>query len=162
LVKLHKSGIIIRGLISPPIFENGKKTGIALQDLETGEIKPAARLREEVGSGLFTQKWQFDTEVMKWGDEVLSIACPCNLLVIDEVGPLELERGEGWQNAIRQLDERRFNFALVVIRPALLKTALSRWPDAQVFEVNRKNQDPLSDKLLAVFKSEPSFGNFNP
>jgi hypothetical protein len=53
------------------------------------------------------------------------------------VGPLELEEGYGYQEALRLLDEGRYRAALVVVRPALLALARVRWPQAQVLDLER-------------------------
>ena len=37
-----------------------------------------------------------DAEVLAWGTRILQQATPCDLLVVDELGPLKFERGEGW------------------------------------------------------------------
>lgn len=138
----------VRGLLSPPIEGPEGKTGIDLVNLETGETRRSAELRQSTGQGLFTQKWQFDASVMGWGNEILRDACPCDLLVIDELGPLEFERAEGWQNGLKQLDSREFKAALVVVRPSLLPIATSRWPDAKVKQVTRQNQTDILAELF--------------
>ena len=60
--------------------------------------------------------------------------------MIDELGPLELEEGHGYQEALRLLDEERYHTALVVVRPALLPLACLRWPDAQVYSLEGESQ----------------------
>jgi len=54
------------------------------------------------------------------------------LLIIDELGPLELVRSAGYTEALKLLDEERYKDAIVVIRPSLLALAQERWPHAEV------------------------------
>src|SRR4030043_156033 len=44
------------------------------------------------------------------------------LLIVDELGPLELELGQGLVAALAVLNEGAFSLALVVVRPELLDT----------------------------------------
>lgn len=154
LEQLKKHPLSIQGLLSLPVEGPEGKTGIDLVDFKTGENRHLAHLRKTAGEGVFTQKWQFDSCVVEWGNLVLANACPCDLLVIDELGPLELERGEGWLNGLEALEKRNFNNAVVVIRPSLLELAKIRWSKARVFEVDRSNQSQVLEKLLNVIKSE--------
>lgn len=57
-----------------------------------------------------------------------------DLLVIDELGPLEFCRREGLSESFAAIGRGRFRLAVVVIRPELITAALARWPGAQVIE----------------------------
>ncbi len=48
---------------------------------------------------------------------------PCDLLVIDELGPLEFNLKVGWLSALDVVKTGQFSLALVVIRPELLEPA---------------------------------------
>lgn len=125
------------GVLSPPVFDSGRKVGISLLNLATGESRLLARRREadaEAVGGVVTTEWAFDPAVLAWGDDVLRETGACDLLVVDELGPLELERGEGWQSALPLIDRGAYRAALVVVRPRLLDAALARWPRAAVLD----------------------------
>ncbi|NLH07638.1 MAG: DUF2478 domain-containing protein [Chloroflexi bacterium] len=125
-----RRGWSVRGLLSPPVFEHGQKIAINLVDLAT---RP--RAASEPASPHATADWSFDPAVLAWGDGVLRAIGPCDVLIIDELGPLEFERGQGWVSAFPLLDARRYRLALVVVRPALLDAAQARWPGATVLDV---------------------------
>lgn len=132
-----RRGWSVRGLLSPPVFEHGQKIAINLVDLATRERRVLARPRaaSEPASPHATADWSFDPAVLAWGDGVLSAIGPCDVLIVDELGPLEFERGQGWVSAFPLLDARRYRLALVVVRPALLDAAQARWPGATVLDV---------------------------
>jgi nucleoside-triphosphatase THEP1 len=65
--------------------------------------------------------FRFDPEVFERGARVLAHATPCDLLVVDELGPIELLGGRGWANALEVLRPGNFGTALVVCRPELLE-----------------------------------------
>jgi hypothetical protein len=70
--------------------------------------------------------------------------------VVDELGPLEIERGEGWQKAFDVLRGNDFTLALVVVRPELLERAQRKLPSGSttVVTVEMDNRDDLPDLLL--------------
>lgn len=125
------------GLLSLALFEDGIKNGIGLVNLATGEQRQLARLRlasDGEQAGVTTKRWRFDPDTLAWGDSVLRAITETDLLVIDEIGPLELEQGAGWQSALMLLDaDQCYRMACIVVRPGLLPSALSRWPHALVF-----------------------------
>jgi nucleoside-triphosphatase THEP1 len=137
-----------RGVISPARMEgNGNnlyKIGIDLLDLSSGErFQLAQRIPDDAGSNtgkngeVMTKRWAFDPQVLALGSRILAKSVPCDLLVVDELGPLEFERGEGWVEGLAALDSGLYRVALVVIRPELLEVARSRWHSAQVIFASR-------------------------
>jgi len=135
---IRTQGHTVSGLLSPALFDDGTKTGIALLNLSTGEQRQLARLRtgDSAPAGIATRRWAFDSDVLAWGDSILRAMPSTYLLVIDELGPLELEQGAGWQSALPLLDSgEQYEMACVVIRPSLVPVAWARWPHAVVFTV---------------------------
>ena len=57
------------------------------------------------------------------------------LLIIDELGPLEFVDKGGLQKAFEILDSNRYEKAIVVVRPSLLDQATSIWPSAEVIHI---------------------------
>lgn len=115
------AGWSVGGLLSPAIFKDGLKTGILVQDLQTGESRPLAKVATfATHSTAFTLplgQWLFDPTVVDWGNQVLQSRQACDLFIVDELGPLEFFRGEGWVNAFDALRQVRYRVGVVVIRP---------------------------------------------
>ncbi len=109
----------VGGLLTPAIFTGGAKTGILAENLKTGETRPLASLVQSASFDLPLGKWYFDRSVIAWGNRVLRDSLPCDLLIIDEYGPLELLRHEGWWASVDVLSRKEFRAALVVVRPEL-------------------------------------------
>lgn len=131
-----KQKIDVAGVISPAEFKGDDKVGIGVIDLRSGERHSLAVLRRAGAAGISTIRWNFDSEILEWGNQVLASAVPCDLLIVDELGPLEFDRGEGWLAGLRILDSEDYKAGLVVIRPELLDKALQRWPAAWVLKIN--------------------------
>lgn len=131
------AGLDAAGLISPAVFEGERKVGIEVRDIRTGHSHRLARVNEGAASaGLSTPGWIFDEGVMAWGNTVLQATTPCDLLIVDELGPLEWEQGRGWLAGLAAADTEAYNWAVVVVRPELLPLALARWPHAGVIELD--------------------------
>lgn len=127
----------VAGVLSPAVFEDGHKVAIDLVDLTSGTRRRLAAPRRGEGEGETTERWRFDPETVAWGNEVLRRTAgePHYVLVVDELGPLEFQRGAGLLAGLEALDDRRGGVAIVVVRPSLLTHATERWPDALVIDV---------------------------
>jgi len=86
-----------------------------------------------------TPRWEFDPEALDWANAALAEAAVGDLLVIDELGPLEFFQGKGLTAGLARLDAGDYKVACVVIRSALLPNALQRWPHAIVVNGSAKN-----------------------
>ncbi len=126
------SGMNVKGILSPGIYKGNNKIGIGVQAIATGEMHQLAELRKGEIEGLSTPRWRFHPTSMTWANDVIREADNCELLIIDEIGPLELLQGRGLTSGIERLDNRQYKAACVVIRPSLIPTALQRWPHAKV------------------------------
>ena len=138
LVKLAKTqGLVVKGVFSPAVFTAGEKTAILVEDASSGEQRELARVRQESMQGdIQTRHWIFDPDSMAWGSQVLAEVVECDLLLVDELGPLEFLQHKGWVEGLHAVDRRQYRLGVVVIRPELLEQALTRWPEAAVFTVN--------------------------
>jgi len=94
-----------------------------LVDLSTGDRTRFSRANPdgEAVADALTPGFRFDPGVFERGARALADATPCDLLVIDELGPLELLGDRGWVDALEVLRRGEFGSALVVCRPGLLQ-----------------------------------------
>lgn len=122
------------GVLSPAVFTNGVKTAIEVQDIASGQKCLLATRREEVPDAI-TRRWKFDEEALKWGSKVLVKSTPCDLLIVDELGPLELEHNQGWVEGIQAINSGEYQTAVVVIRTELLANAQQRWTRAGIISL---------------------------
>jgi len=129
-----RKGIDVAGLLSPAVFEEDKKIGIDALNVRSEKSRRLAELRGENSRGLETRRWSFLPEAVEWGNQVLQDSVPCDLLIIDELGPIELEKEQGWVEGLKAIDSRKFLACLVVIRPHLVETAQNRWSEVTIWE----------------------------
>ena len=121
----------VAGLLSPAWIESGQKIGILSKDLRSGEQRTLATITPRHQAGLSLGPWHFDEGIFNWGNQVIMMSTPCNLLIVDELGPLEFNRQIGLTAAFDVISACRYRVGCVVIRPSLLDAAQKHWPWAQ-------------------------------
>jgi nucleoside-triphosphatase THEP1 len=128
-------GIQAEGLLSPAVFEGESKIGIDLLHLGSGARRCLAVRWGEAERGEIIGPWHFDNDTLEWGNDILANIVSSQLLVLDELGPLELERGVGLVNGIGLITARDYQLACAVVRPVLIEAALKLWPWGEIFDV---------------------------
>ncbi len=164
-----KSGLTVRGVLTERGDVEDPASPRRVVDLRTGESRPFGSQNRERGrshrqdarqettvnqagtSDPLTPGWDFYSGVFEWVTEFLSRATPCDLLVIDELGPLELLGGRGWASALEFVRSQAYGIALVVCRPQLidvLRAQLDPIP-AAFLDVTPQSRDDLPSAILA-------------
>ncbi|HIC93478.1 MAG TPA: DUF2478 domain-containing protein [Anaerolineae bacterium] len=146
----RRRGYTCGGLLSLSLLdEGGAKVGIEALDLASGRRRLLARADRDLG-GPRTEHYSFDAAALAWANSVLigAVKAGCDLLVVDEVGPLELERGEGLAPALAELGG--VPRALVVVRDALLGELRRRLRghELAVFAVDEENRGALPSSIV--------------
>jgi nucleoside-triphosphatase THEP1 len=149
----RQAGLDVAGIVSVAVFEGIYRKEIIAEDLRTGESHLLATRRDTEAplQPLATRNWQFDPQGLAWGSRVLADSVPVSVLIVDELGTLEFEREQGWLSGLEALDSQQYSLALVVIRPELLGSALQRWPNAYIVEID--TPEDSQDKARQLSKS---------
>lgn len=126
-----------------------------VHDVRSGQVR---RLTAPPDGGpvVVQGRFRFNAETLNWASAALASSVPCDLLVIDEIGPLEIERDGGWIAAFDVLGGGGFALALVVVRPELVPAAQRRLPGspAAVLTATRQNRDRLPTLLLEMLQRQ--------
>jgi nucleoside-triphosphatase len=130
------AGWDVAGLLSPGVFEARQKTAIQVEDLRSGERRLLASLGPRPDIDLAFGRWYFNRAVLAWGNHVLEQSVPCDLLIVDELGPLELLRGQGFTAAQASLAGGRYRLSIGVVRPTLVETFSALLPPQRVVAVD--------------------------
>lgn len=125
----------VAGVICPGAFEEGRKSRIDAHLLRTGEILPLAYAENLDSFATKTARWGFVEATIDAVNEELRRPDPADLLVIDELGPLEFNRNQGFTAAFDAIN-RHAGQALIVVRESLLTEAVTRWPGAKIQRIN--------------------------
>ncbi len=153
--KLVGHGCVVAGLIQPGEFRDGAKVGFSVRDLLTGEEAPLAR-KTSRESGQHGTGFLFDEVGLELARQALASVPEGAVLVVDELGPVEL-RGQGHMPALRQaLASRPPRVLILVVRrhlvPALL-AALSA-TDAHVVDVESEGDEAVTKVVALVEEVE--------
>ena len=144
---LRQADIAISGLIT-------KRTGphdLLVNELHSGESYPLTTPTTET-TGITVGHFRMAPEAIARGDRALDDCFPTQAFILDEIGPLELLRGQGWSRALKLLKRLHYQIAFVVVRPELLVDAMWLLPTTMytVVQVTVETRDALPAALFNV------------
>jgi nucleoside-triphosphatase THEP1 len=159
---VRERGYCVHGILTPPILDaRGTRLGIEAVDLASELRRELARVwrgqrRQEEDwdwSGPQIGPYFFDAAVLEWAQDTISrgIALGCDLLVIDEIGRLELEQGVGFSQVLDLLGTGVVVRSLLVVRASLLQAFRQRLPGLEflTLTVTPDNLADLSTEIAA-------------
>jgi nucleoside-triphosphatase THEP1 len=124
--RLHLRGIPLDGYLSERVMEGKAVFGYDLVDLRSGGRRPFLRRRDRrEGPGI--GPYVLNPDGWTAAQKIIGRSRASELLVIDELGRLELEGTGVWPAAAPVFADGR-RACLVVIRKALLDDFGTRWP----------------------------------
>ena len=132
---LREKGVKVMGFLCPGSFSEGERSAFSLVDLETGRQVAMGDVNERKGWVKF-RRFFFNPEAFIQG-ELWIKSClkrDPDLLVIDEVGPMELA-GDGWAKTLDTLAQNSSVTQLWIVRQQIVQEVLRKWriPDNQVY-----------------------------
>lgn len=145
--ELRAASVAVSGLLT-------RRTGPHDQEvleLRSGHVYPLTLpFAEEEGSA--TPHFRMDPAALARALDALRESFPTQVFILDEVGPLELKRGQGWAAALDWLATESYAAALVVIRPELLGDLVERlaMPWYTVVNVTPENREQVSAELTKM------------
>ena len=155
----HK-GLRVSGLLTEARRLSSGRIVQTVVNLRTGERRRLADYvgvdeGEPIGRGVAGRfSWTFVGESVRWGRHELDrcLTGRTDLLVIDQLGPLELLAGSGWVNAVGVLQDGSYGLAVVVVNPLVVAQLKVRLGDAEVDEVEagQAATDELQERLLRL------------
>ncbi|MCL4236721.1 MAG: hypothetical protein KJ047_00600 [Anaerolineae bacterium] len=144
------AGLSAGGFLSVARFAGGEKVGIDVLDAATGALHPLAEVGE--GGALRTGVYRFHPAGIAAGWRFAQDGQGADVFFADELGPLELERGEGWADVLPLIAARAFGVGFVVVRPSLLTVMRARLslPDGTpIAIIERGAGDAVAETLAA-------------
>jgi nucleoside-triphosphatase THEP1 len=156
----HRRGYRPGGVITPALYDPyGTKVGFKAVDVGSGEGWPLAHTDPSTGSGHRRElggprvgPYSFDPAALGRALRVLrrAISAGCDLLMVDEIGPLELEQGQGFAPILDLLPVEGLTHTLIVVRPALLDPLLLHLRDIEctIFGVTEENRNKLPLRIV--------------
>lgn len=153
--QLSHDGLKLTGFIAPGIHDGEKRIGFDLVDIRTGA--KITLCRDNWGQGVRFSRFIFDEEALRAGAEILSPenVMDSQLIVIDEIGPLELNR-QGWWEPVTTLVETVNIPQLWVVRKNLVKAVAANWKvgDIYVFDIQKDGVEEVVEFTRSFVRQE--------
>lgn len=150
VAQLRGRGVRVAGILAPGLLDDGRRTGFDILDLATGEQAPLAR-EQQPGAATHVRwsRFAFTAEGLSLGARALGEgAVAADVVVVDEVGPLELAGG-GWAASLDALAARPAAL-LLIVRDAIVADVTARWGSAAtaVYDVASATPAEIADALI--------------
>ena len=150
LGSLQKRNLKIAGVLSPGIFDGTQKIAIELIHLPSRQGRLLAVLRNDHQTGTPFGDWAFFQETLDWANEKLQEEPACDLLVLDEIGPLELDFNRGLQAGLALLAKGVYKLALLSLRPKCMEAIQERFPEIVLLALEDLGQEVIKDTVLRI------------
>jgi len=142
--RLERQNIEIGGIMSNVEYDGDQRVGYTLENLKSGEkiqLCNIAENKEWKKQG----KFYFNPDAVIQGNEILGFdnSNP-DLIVIDEIGPLEVKSG-GWAPSIQKIAEEAKAPMLWVVRDSLVNKISRKWPVGKIYHFKLSEDLPAAD-----------------
>jgi nucleoside-triphosphatase THEP1 len=136
------------GVLTYKALEDGVIRGIEVLDVGSGRREVLASV-DDVYGGPRVGRYFFNPAGVEFGIDAVERGRSSDLLVVDEIGPLEFEGG-GFSNALGLIVEGRVRNCVAVVRAGLLPAFLARLAaQPAVFETTFDNRDEVPQRVYA-------------
>ena len=140
----------IAGVLSPGIFDGSQKIAIELIHLPSKQGRLLAVLKNDNESGMVFGDWTFFQETLDWANKKLQEAPVCDLLVLDEIGPLELDFNRGLKAGLGLLTTGEYKLALLSLRPKCIQAIQERFPEIVLLALEDLGQEVVKNTILRI------------
>ncbi len=152
---LEEEGFKVGGMITEPILNDKKRSGLYVIDWMTKEKGVLAAT--DIQSKFMVGKYGIDLEVLqKIGVQALVNACEsADIIVIDEVGKIEVE-SEKFRDAVKEALKAEKPMLLTLHKKSRnpLLQDIRRRDDVRILEVTPINRNLLPYKIMKLMKGE--------
>jgi len=145
--RLRASDVQVSGLATRHTGEHE----LMVTELASGAEYPLTLPFEPSGAPGST-RFRMDPAAFERSSQALAASFPTQVVILDEIGPLELVHRQGWVGALELLQDETFAMAFVVIRPELLSEAVEAFGAdlTMVARVTEQNRDGLVETLATM------------
>jgi nucleoside-triphosphatase THEP1 len=140
----------IQGFLSTAVYDNKFKTGYNFQNISDDAEMNFIRTSEFPSSVKF-RKYYFSNEGVASGKNILQLyrENASGILIIDEIGPWELEGG-GWAESIDKLTKLQQYNMIWVVRKEILEDVFKKWDLKTPFIIEIPNTSTSDTKEMIL------------
>lgn len=145
-----QQGFKIGGIQTTETRKEGQREGFSIRNLATGKTGTLSHIK---GSGPKFGKYHVNLEdIEKIGANALRNALSCDIVVIDEIGPMELI-SRSFVSAVEEILESNKPILAVLHHSSRHPLARRIRKEFEVLTVNMKNRGELPEKIFNCFAS---------
>ena len=148
---LHDRGETIGGLVQLGLWKKEERYGFDLLDIQTGQTVPLCRT-DAPDAGIVAGPFKFYPEAVRSGNRILSgaISSRCSILVIDEIGKLEIS-GSGWASSLSTILQLYTGMLLIIIRTPFVEEVCEQFSFSPTHIANAGSEtiDTVASLLLS-------------
>ncbi len=147
---LRKRGFMVGGMLSHEVRENGNRVGFEIVDLGSEKRGWLAHVNQRTGPQVGKYRVNMKDLEDVGAEAIATAASKCEIVVIDELGPMELF-SQKFRNAVKNaLQSSLTNIAVVhwKAKDKLIDYAKGM-ESVEIFVVTSENRDKLSQQLAA-------------
>jgi nucleoside-triphosphatase THEP1 len=146
---LKNQSISIGGILSPRITENGNTTGYDIVDITTNERVAFLRKTGDKGLPKIGSYSILSEGIHKGCHALKNSKNTCQVVVIDEVGRLELNN-EGWADHIQDLLNSTKSHLILSVRDRFMEEVIDKWylTDYTILDVS--DNDPVKNSRIIL------------
>jgi len=145
---IDELGLNVEGLRTPDIRENGKRKGFKLLDIKTGEEGILSHVDQQEGPKVSKYRVNMD-DLERFTDLSLeNISDDCDIVVIDEIGTMELYSDKFKKAVIDRLND------YIPVLAVLHRHHVDKYEEyGKVFELTKSNYDIMKIEVKKNIKS---------
>jgi len=138
--KLKKENTGVKGIFTSRLMENGETTGYDVADISSEENYRFLSVEGEDGQDKIG-KYYIDPEGLKLAGKALKIIDSPDVIIVDEIGKLELAGG-GWAGELDGLFQKNNSLFILSVRKEVVDQVIRKWNlnPVKIFEVADDNR----------------------
>ena len=148
--ELRKKNILAGGILSPVVYRDSVRLGYDVLNIRTGERTILCR-NEPGADDIKIGDWVFRNDGIQFGNSALDqlSLIGCILVIVDEVGPLELEN-KVWCQSLDLLIGSSPNPLILVVRENLIESVKDRWSfnPKTIWKIKGDNSEELLLEII--------------
>ena len=146
---LKQKGYCVGGMISREVRKGGTRVGFELLDLNGGRRGWLARVNQKHGPQVGKYRVNLEDLDAIGAEAITEAVAQCDIIAIDEIGPMELFSEKFKQATRKALESRKPVLAVVhwKAKDRLIREAKNR-EDTEMFTVTQENRDKLPEAIV--------------
>ncbi|MDX2443581.1 MAG: nucleoside-triphosphatase [Bacteroidales bacterium] len=151
---LKNSMVKMEGFIADGIDQDGKRMGFKLINVSNGKGKVLCNINGKP-EWEKTGKYYFNPDGLEFGRSILNKLSADTVVVIDEIGPLEMEGG-GWADSIQKILEKYDNTMIWVVRRNLTEKIIQTFDlkNVSILDISKYSPEELVNSILNEKKGD--------